>query len=549
VKSLNPVRLSRKLEVITEMTRETVVLAKPAGNIRGNGRSLEERRSGEPVGKFLENRRVGRSHGARNRFGMTLIELMVAMTISLIMIYAMLRFFGDLMSSVADGRAAIEMSGQLRGAAHRLQSDLRGVTAPMRPWISPSAGVGYFEYIENAGHDSNPFGPAVDLNNPVDYSLATHGGTFGDFDDVLAFTTRSHGKPFIGQLDIDGSGASPPVPIESHFAEVFWWASRQLNALDEAEPQVLRPGQVSLRRRALLIRPDVQIGNNPPGLIAEVPRANLRNFVREFYNTNDISVRFEIDSANDRVRIWANSLASLTKRENRTAHAPIFWADPQPLNPVDQFPFMMHDVWTNDGIFIRPRPDDNRMTLATLTHFGLKEGEDVILANVAAFDVKAYDPFAPVRIHPGTVETVVPGDPGFNAGGAVVSAGAFVDLWFGRHTPSVPPAPGMQPPYFRDPPSRAALPRADTTWPYGIYDTWSFHYEHDGFDQDGILGPDQGTNGRDSNNTNGVDDLSERETAPPYPVPLRGIQVTIRMIEPDSRQVRQFSVVSDFTPD
>lgn len=540
------------------MTRETkvetMVLAEPP---RGNSDicwRAEVDHAGAPAMDALENRRVGEVPEGRRRYGMTLIELMVAMTISLIMIYAMLRFFGDLMSSVADGRAAIEMSGQLRGAAHRLQSDLRGVTAPMRPWISPEAGVGYFEYIENVGHDSNPFGttgagPVVDLNDPVIYNLVTHGGTFGDFDDVLAFTTRSHGKPFIGQLDIDGDGASPPVTIESHYAEVFWWASRQLNELDMAEPEVLRPGQVSLRRRALLIRPDIQIGNNPPGLIAEVPRANLRNFVREFYNTNDISVRFEVDGATEMVRVWANSLASLTKRENRTVHAPIFWDDPQPLNPIDQFPFAMHDVWSADGIFIRPRPDDNRMTLATLTHFGLKEGEDVILANVAAFDVKAYDPFAPVRIHPGTMETVVPGDFGFNPGGAVVSAGAFVDLWHGRYSPPVPPAPGMRPPHFREPPRRAALPRADTTWPYGIYDTWSFHYEHDGIDQDGVLGPDQGTNGRDTNSTNGVDDLSERETAPPYPVPLRGIQVTIRIIEPDSRQVRQVSVVSDFTPD
>jgi hypothetical protein len=42
--------------------------------------------------------------------------------------------------------------------------------------------------------------------------------------------------------------------------------------------------------------------------------------------------------------------------------------------------------------------------------------------------------------------------------------------------------------------------------------------------------------------------LGERETMPPYPVPLRGIQVKIRTFEPDSRQIREVTVVQDFLP-
>ena len=37
-------------------------------------------------------------------------------------------------------------------------------------------------------------------------------------------------------------------------------------------------------------------------------------------------------------------------------------------------------------------------------------------------------------------------------------------------------------------------------------------------------------------------------TSPPYPYPLRGIQVKIRVFEPDSRQVREVTVVQDFLP-
>jgi hypothetical protein len=99
------------------------------------------------------------------------------------------------------------------------------------------------------------------------------------------------------------------------------------------------------------------------------------------------------------------------------------------------------------------------------------------------------------------------------------------------------------------------------------YDPWSFHYEHDAVDQDSIALvnyygqgnvpagfnwrgiPDQGTDGFDNDGFNGVDDPNERETAPPYAAPLRGIRVSLRVNEPDTRQVKQMTVVQDFTPE
>ena len=41
---------------------------------------------------------------------------------------------------------------------------------------------------------------------------------------------------------------------------------------------------------------------------------------------------------------------------------------------------------------------------------------------------------------------------------------------------------------------------------------------------------------------NGVDDPLERETSPPYPVPLAGVKVVLRVYERDARQVREASV-------
>ncbi len=35
---------------------------------------------------------------------------------------------------------------------------------------------------------------------------------------------------------------------------------------------------------------------------------------------------------------------------------------------------------------------------------------------------------------------------------------------------------------------------------------------------------------------------------PPYPVPLRGIQIKIRCFEPDSKQIREITIEHDFLP-
>ncbi len=42
---------------------------------------------------------------------------------------------------------------------------------------------------------------------------------------------------------------------------------------------------------------------------------------------------------------------------------------------------------------------------------------------------------------------------------------------------------------------------------------------------------------------------TERITSPPYPVPLRGVQIKIRVYEPTSRQVREVTVTETFLPD
>jgi hypothetical protein len=83
-----------------------------------------------------------------------------------------------------------------------------------------------------------------------------------------------------------------------------------------------------------------------------------------------------------------------------------------------------------------------------------------------------------------------------------------------------------------------------------VYDTWSTHYENVGLYglDTTIYPPGRGTNGFDDDGNGIVDDENEKLTSPPYPAPLRGIQVKIRVFEPDSRQIREVTIVQDFLP-
>ena len=57
-----------------------------------------------------------------------------------------------------------------------------------------------------------------------------------------------------------------------------------------------------------------------------------------------------------------------------------------------------------------------------------------------------------------------------------------------------------------------------------------------------------GNNGVDDDGLNGVDDPGEYQFPAPYSTPLRGIQVKIRTYEPDSKQIREVTIVQDFVP-
>lgn len=464
----------------------------------------------------------------RSSSGLTIIELLIASAIALLMVAGMVTAFQVISDQVRNARAVLEVSGQLRMGQHVIREDLANISAPVRPWLRPSDGHGYFEYLEGKQYD----GTAFDTN--TDYA------TMGDTDDIIMFTARNELEPFRGRF-----GGNLIISREAEIIVWTRWTDRNDNGIRDPEDPI------TIHRKVLLIRPD----------LTPTSDASQSRFQRlkTFYASNDISVRIENNV------LSANSLADLTKRENRFAHFAWDRGANQPLTPVFPFPL---DPRTLEELAQSRQGEPNL-------------GKDVVLSNVLAFDVQAYDPLVEIRDDnpdPAQVgsNALLPHDVGYDNAAPdenVIGLGGYVDLDYRRYLSgsyqSHLDSPGNASHFSHPPRVRSGLSTVpplppSPRWPSSMvpvrtYCTWSFHYENDGVNQDLMLPAqfqdgliDEGTNGVDNDPpgaNNAVDDVGERETSPPYPFPLRGIKITIRLYEPDSQAVRQGSIIQDFIPE
>ena len=428
-----------------------------------------------------------RLHPLSDRSGMTLIEMLVATAATLMLMGAIAQVFSVFGSAVTNSRSMIEQDARLRSVAWRLRTDLAGTTARTLPPLDPAAGEGYLEIIEGARRDGyDAMGTAL---------LA--GDLVGDTDDILLFTTSNSDVAFLGKA---GSAM-----IESPTAEVAWFL--------RATPGTSNPTTYTLFRRQLLV-----VGYAGFGPFATNNTAAFSTFSSQwntFYDSYDISVRLE------GALLVPNTLADLTRRESRFLH------NPSGITNGAGFPYAFTPSGT--GLFFDSSLNSTRV------------GEDVVLTNVIAFDVRVFDPASAVAVT-GDAATVA-GDTGFSPGSAV-ARGCYVDL---GNSPTGAPS------NFNG--NAQGNYRLDNFGMIGssTYDTWSTHYETNGVNEDGVAGVDQGSNGLDdavgTTPLNGqVDEPLEQETSSPYPFPLRGIEVRIRCFEPSSRQVRQVTVRHTFVP-
>jgi prepilin-type N-terminal cleavage/methylation domain-containing protein len=444
----------------------------------------------------------------RVRSGMTLIEMLVAMAATLMLMAAVAQAFSIFGKGISGSRSALDTAGRMRSVAWRLRQDLAGATAPMLPPLDPAEGLGYFEVIEGPRFDTAASNGSTDLH--------------ADIDDVLLFTTRSSGPPFRGRFETG--------TIESDVAEVAWFAR-------ETVPATI-PRTYTLYRKQLLVLGYVGVGAFEQQLgqnrIATV-------LFPAFYETYDVSVA-RLDGSSD--MLVPNTLGDLTRRECRFLHNLNGDTTGMNLFPYPFLGFASQAPLPHQTPSLSPVVDQLPPAIAGLIFdsASTRRGEDVVLTNVIAFDVRAFDSSAPLQASASGTDVITPGDQLQPT--AAAAYGSFVDL---GNAGALPAPNGLTQPLFTGPNQLRSGLGADIT---RVYDTWSLGYESDGIDQDGVHGVDQGTDGLDSQpSLDGViDDPGERETSAPYPYPLRGIEVRIRCYEPTSRQIRQVTVRHTFVP-
>ena len=429
--------------------------------------------------------------------GFTLIELLVAAAGGLILMGFMAVVFGFYGRTVRENQAIIRMNDALRSASYKLRQDLQGVTCDVTPWQKPEADAGYFELIEGPLTDTTYYDSTGALANrrPLD---AEPNNLLGDYDDVLLFTTHGNGAGFVGKMDTS--------TIEADAAEVAWFCVQQPDIVDGMN-------LYSLHRRQLLVvgyvgTSDFFDSTNGDGINSYWMPANPQTNP-DVFQSFDISLRFEGG------RLRGNGLSDLTKRENRFLHRfndAVTNGQPYHVSPsVSLFPYVLNPV--------RLTGDPNTSAVSDAILLDDRKGEDVVIRNVLAFDVRVFDPQQ--------------------------AANGYIDLGNGSSSTigDNPVGPKNGGSYTWD----AHAGTGNPYYPNKVYSTWSYHYEFNGLDEDQSLGGwrvgvDQGTNLVDDDGNGAVDDSLELETMPPYNVPLRGIEIRLRCYEPQGKQIRQVTV-------
>ncbi len=271
---------------------------------------------------------VGSTRRDRRAMGFTIIEVMVALAITMIMMGALAQAFKYLGTRMQAGRAEVELSSKVRSTSVRLRDELRRTTARINalPQTNTKEGNGYFTYYEGPHSDLTTSLYGAQMQDTDRQAFVYMASRVGDYDDYLAFTVQAPaGSWFTGKVprfvaDPTNRAGLPvydpfePVEITSQYAEVVYWVSPEWERDRAAQvtypgtdhrnifvkqtaaagnydlfvPQIrddnsdALPDRLMLRRRVLLIRPDL---NLPEGFIP-IPQLSFSDARDDFWFWN-----------------------------------------------------------------------------------------------------------------------------------------------------------------------------------------------------------------------------------------------------------------------
>ncbi|MDR0337575.1 MAG: prepilin-type N-terminal cleavage/methylation domain-containing protein, partial [Planctomycetaceae bacterium] len=341
----------------------------------------------------------------KNSVGYTLIELLIAVSLSLLLLLGVTEMFRHVGSTMSDTQKSLNMSANLNATAMTLRDDLSKINPMLArkpnallandPDAVTDSGEyeGYLEIVEGM---NAPYSVVINNNNGLHLPITnvavnsennTYDQTVGDVDDILAFTAEADSADYKFRGLINGG------MNESEYAEIIWFVRG-----------------TTLYRRVLLID----------------EHNNCNTAATPFYATNDVSVR-------NNGGIVANQMSDLSRRENRFTHSngtfpyplygsasanewyflrmptleeavhstwlvgqslPSFPITPTPPTPPNT-PYW--DFWENPnglsgGTWQQDTASGSISSYVTSPRHS-RAGEDIVLKNVISFDVKVWNPY------------------------------------------------------------------------------------------------------------------------------------------------------------
>ncbi|QDS87571.1 hypothetical protein EC9_17500 [Rosistilla ulvae] len=289
---------------------------------------------------------VKMNNKSHQKNGFTLVEMLIAMAVTLLMMGALAQAFGYLGNSIRDSKANLELSNRTRALSSLMRSDLDKATiSVLGPKDDDRDHKGYLVYYEGPLSDSS--GIVLGSQPSAVEPKYLPESRFGDLDDYLAFTAYAGEGWFTGvvpryiveerrdELD-DASGdtnpndyvpssdplALQPVVITSKYAEIIYFLSPDYNntasgefLYDAAGNPIISdglldssgaalagaagdnfPDKMRLHRRVLLIRPDLNLQSATASPGQPIGGLAKYNYTAAPYSTSDPYVFMEPDN-------------------------------------------------------------------------------------------------------------------------------------------------------------------------------------------------------------------------------------------------------------